>query len=106
MTSQLEYEEDSGPIEPDLTTYIDFDEFVECCRDWTQNSKDLKSKFKDYEQDIRGYFELEALLDQVGNIDTISWKLLIKEIKHLINLQKNTTETSVLGVVVNLNRRA
>jgi len=48
MTSQLEYEEDSGPIEPDLNTYTDFDDLVEYCRDWKQTGKNLKSKLRDY----------------------------------------------------------
>jgi hypothetical protein len=105
MISQKGYEEDFGPIEPNLTTYTDFDEFVEYCRDFKQKSKDLQIKLTDYEQDIRGYFELEALFEHVGNIDLIFWKRLIKEIKRLISLQKDAAEMSVLGIVVNSNRR-
>lgn len=99
------YDDDSGPIELDLDTYIDFDELMEYCRDRILKSKDLKTKFKDYEQDISGYFELKALLGQVGTLDNISLKRLFKEIKRLINIQKNAAKMSVLGIVVNLNRR-
>lgn len=70
---------------------------AEYCRDLKQKSKYLKTKFKDYEQDILGHFEVEALVKQVGNIDTISKKRLIKEIKRLVNLQKNAAKMSVLG---------
>jgi|GEM_PF-3259491 Ca2+-binding EF-hand superfamily protein len=105
MTSQLAYKDDSGPIEPDLDTYIDFDELIEYCRNWKPKNKDLKSKFKDYEQDIRGYFELETLLGQLGNIDTVSKKRLIKEIKRLIRLQNDRTEKSASGLVISSTRR-
>jgi Ca2+-binding EF-hand superfamily protein len=101
----LTYEDDSSPIEPDLDTYTDFDDFVDYCRHWKPKNKDLKTKFKDYGQDIRGYLEFEALIRQVGNLDTVSWKRLIKEIKRLINIQKAAAEMSVLGIVVNSNRR-
>ena len=43
MTYQLAYEDDSGPIEPDLDTYMDFDELMEYCRGWTQKNRDLKT---------------------------------------------------------------
>ena len=105
MTYQLAYEDDSGPIEPDLDTYMDFDELMEYCRCWTQKNRDLKTKFKDYKQDIIGYFELKALLEQVGTINSISRKRWFKEIKRLINLQKEAAKISVLGIVVNLSRR-
>lgn len=106
MTSQLASEDDFGPIEPDLDTYIDFDELIEYYRDWTPKSKDLKTKFKDYELDICGYFELKDLLGQVSNIDTGSKKRFIKEIKRLIRLQKDITKRSALRVAINPNRGA